>query len=164
MECPVPQDLIQGQCYTECPLQTVIGTNPTVCMSTLACPFGTQPDAFSYFDDPDTVVCIKVPVAPVEGICPSIDGHPYGMWTPGVCYVNCPEGFLDNGDVCQKLSLHRIASNPTCRRAPWYTYSSDSSDCVWSAYTWGLVVAAFVTVLSFMLMGVMTRTIVRAMR
>lgn len=139
--CPVGYNVINGICYSSCPSGTsVLESYPDICVSTLPCPVGTTEDVTG-------LTCDKVPPTGVitkDTTCPTN----YTEWTTGVCYLNCPSMFLDNGTDCRKKVIPRLSVEAWCSY-PWQQIRGNA--CTTSSWIfWFLVflvaLAAFVIV------------------
>lgn len=124
MQCNAGDDLINARCYEKCPTGTT--TNRLTCVSTLPCPGNT------YIDATDASLCVKVVFELSNLGCEA----GFTQWFPGACYVNCPPGFTEAGNVCIKRSFDRAATDPYCS-SMWETFRLDSRGCVWTNFAWG---------------------------
>jgi hypothetical protein len=59
--------------------------------------------------DGDNAVCQK-PSVPKQGLC----GVGTTEWTPGTCYTDCPNNFLEDGAYCIKNKLVRTVVDAQC--------------------------------------------------
>jgi len=106
--CPSGYEFLQSTCLSNCAAGTVVATsNPFVCVSTLSCPVGTNPDGSG-------LSCVKVAPTGVQtatgGVCP----EGYTLWSSNTCYINCPVGFYENGTECARVVFPRDTEDPSC--------------------------------------------------
>ena len=134
MQCNAGDDLINARCYAPCPPGTT--TSRFTCVSSLPCPGNT------YIDATDSSLCVKVVYPLVNLLCES----GFTQWFPGACYVNCPPGFTEAGNVCIKRSYDRTVNDPYCSSS-WETFRSDARGCVWTNFTWGFTIIVMIVIL-----------------
>lgn len=107
--CPNNTILQSDGCYDECP----VGSSPSVtyanlCISTIACPSGTDVDTTG-------LACTKV--SRDSGWVPKVGEScdtGYTEWAPNTCYKNCPNDFLENAFDCRKITTERQVQPAVC--------------------------------------------------
>ena len=123
-----------SMCASPCPLNTNIYLlDDRYCVSK-TCPADTT------VDGTDQSICWKAAI-PKSGSC----NAGYTEWTPGFCYLNCPNGFRENGRNCVLSLLPRGLQTPYCGRFSYFDQAS--KQCLMA--NWFIVVTSLFIVLIF---------------
>lgn len=107
--CPLSTVLQADGCFSSCPNGTASSSVYTnLCVSTLACPIGTDLDSTG-------LACTKVSrdagwVVKTGDVCDT----GYTEWAANTCYKNCPSTFMENAFDCRKITSQRTRYDPQC--------------------------------------------------
>jgi len=122
--CPAGFQIINGICYDNCPSFTEVYVDDyTICIQNDACPFGTTTDSTG-------LQCNKVAPNGVVSKTDATCAVGFTEWTLGLCYINCPNDWMENGLSCSRNVFVRNTATPLCPAL----YSLQGDNCVfdWS--------------------------------
>ena len=132
--CPENYEIINGICYDNCPPFTeVYAEDYTICIQNDACPTGTTADSTG-------LQCNKVAPIGVVTKVGSLCSENYTEWTLNLCYINCPNDWMENGLACSRNVFLRNTTLPECNTF----YNLVGNNCV---FDWSEVFLIFIIIL-----------------